>query len=120
MPVVIATIMISMIVIRVPRVPMPIALIGSAEVLRRISAMTVSMFAAFRIVPMIAMARIKVIIYMPMEIVVPVKPRPSANKDAAVKPLRAIVPIRSAVVRRIRIVPIWTNRRRTNADAQLG
>jgi hypothetical protein len=43
----------------------------------------------------------------------PVKPRPRANKHAAHKPLRPIITIRRASVRRVRIIAIRAYRRRS-------
>jgi hypothetical protein len=66
--------------------------------------------------PMVPMPRIKPVVYMPMEPGRPMKPRSRSNKDPTRKPIRPIVPIRRAIIRRIVEVPIWAIRRNANPN----
>jgi hypothetical protein len=59
--------------------------------------------------------------------VAPAIPRPGANEHAAYKPIRAVVAIRGARVRIIRVVAVWADRgachvtwTNANADRDLG
>lgn len=89
------------VVVPMPLVAMCIAVAFPVEVLRRKSTVAVGMFATLRKVAMVAMARVKMIVDMSMEVSRSMKPRPRANKDTAAEPLRAIVAIGRTVVRRV-------------------
>jgi hypothetical protein len=71
-------------------------------------------FATCWIRPVIALAIIKVMIDMSVEMLRPMKPGTRANEYTTNKPLRPIITIRSAVVRGYLIVPVRTNRCRAN------
>jgi hypothetical protein len=60
--------------------------------------------------PMIPMVRIEPVVHMPMEPARPMEPRPGPKKHATHKPIRPIVPIRRAIIRRIVEVPIRARR----------
>jgi hypothetical protein len=67
----------------------------------------------------IAMARIIPVIYVPVEASMPMEPRPCTDKHASIKPIRPVVPIRSAIIRRIVEVPIRAIRRNADPDNNL-
>lgn len=56
----------------------------------------------------VAMIRTEVVIHVAPEMVVAVKPRAGSNEYAAVKPFRAVIAVRSAGIRSVVIVAIWT------------
>jgi hypothetical protein len=60
--------------------------------------------------PVVALAIVKIVIDVSVKVFASVEPRSRANKYASRKPLRAIVTIRRAVVRRNLVVPVRTNR----------
>ena len=67
----------------------------------------------------IAMPRVIPVIDMPVEPMPAVKPRPSADEQPAGKPVRPIVPIRRAVVRRIVVISVRARRRHTDPNHNL-
>ncbi len=69
--------------------------------------------------PMIAVAIVEMMVYMPVKMLRAVEPRSSADKYSAREPLRAIVTIGCAVIRGSLIVPIGTNWRFSDADCNL-
>ena len=76
----------------------------------KLSAMIPRMFPARWHRPMVPMPIVIMVINMPIEVIRPMEPRPSPNKNPACKPLRTVITIRCAIVRRYLVVPIWTNR----------
>jgi hypothetical protein len=68
---------------------------------------------------MIAMLRMKTIVYVAVELGRAMKPWANADKNSACKPFRAVVPIGSAVVWRDVIVAIRTIRRNADIYAHL-
>src|ERR1700685_367369 len=66
-------------------------------------------FTALRYRPTIPLAIVELVIHVPVKARRPVIPRPRANEHAARKPLRPIIPVGSAVVRRRLIVSVRTN-----------
>ena len=75
--------------------------------------------AAGREAAVIALAVVEMVIHMPVEMVAAVKPRSRADKDAAAVPLRPIVAIRSALIRRSFVVAIRAFRLRADFDRYL-
>ena len=69
--------------------------------------------------PVIPMARVIPVVDMPMEPIMPMEPRPGPDKQTTRKPIRPIVPIRRAIIRRIVEVPIRTIRRNSDPDNNL-
>jgi hypothetical protein len=69
---------------------------------------------------MIAMLWIKAVINMAIEVVRAVKPWAGSDEDASGEPLGSVVPIWSAVVRRVVEVAVWANWRNSNIDRDLG
>jgi hypothetical protein len=69
---------------------------------------------------MVAIVRVVAVIYVPIETMRPVKPGPSTDKDAAVEPIRPIVPVRRAIVGSVVKVPVGTNRCNADSDGYLG
>jgi hypothetical protein len=67
----------------------------------------------------VAIARIIPVIYVPIETMRPMEPWPCSDKHASVKPIRPIVPIRSAVIRLIVEVPVRAIRRNADPDNNL-
>jgi len=75
--------------------------------------------AALRITPAIALAIVEVMVNVAVEVLRSVEPTAGPDEDSAVEPLRAIVAIRSAIVRRSFVVPIRAHGRFSNADSYL-
>ncbi len=69
--------------------------------------------------PVVSVAIVKVVIHMPHKVLRAVEPGASADEHAAGEPLRTVVPVRRAVVRRNLIIAVRTNRRLTDADRDL-
>ncbi len=82
------------------------------EVLKRRS-------AAFRQRSVIAIMRIPAIIYVAIEAARTMEPRAGSDKDAANEPVRAVVPVGSAIIRRIVEVPIRAHGRHANVYGNL-
>lgn len=70
--------------------------------------------------PVIAVAIVEVVVNVTVETVRTVKPRTSADEDAAREPLRAVVAIRSAIVRGFFVVAVRTDRRWAYLHGNLG
>jgi hypothetical protein len=94
-------------------VPLVVAVMGSVKV---VEVAVIEVSATCRKSPVIAEARIEVAVDMTIESVA-MMPRSSAEKDAAVEPLRPIVAIRRTVVRSIAVVAISTHRRCADVDS---
>ena len=77
------------------------------------------MLAARGKISMVALAVIEMVIDMSVETIRPMEPRSRADEYSAGEPIRAIVTIRSAVIRRDLIVPVGTNRRFSNTYRNL-
>lgn len=69
--------------------------------------------------PMIAMPIIKAMIYVSIEAVRAMEPGTGADKNAPRKPLRSVITIRCAIVRRNLIVPVGANGRFSDTDRNL-
>jgi hypothetical protein len=69
--------------------------------------------------PVVALAIVELMIDVAVEVIRPVIPRASADEDAAGKPLRPIIAIRSAVVRRCLVITVGAHRRYSDADTNL-
>jgi len=69
--------------------------------------------------PVIPMVRVIPVVDVPMETLRPMEPRPSPDKQTTRKPIRPIVPIRRAIIRRIVKVPIRTSRCNSDPDNNL-
>ena len=108
---------ISMLLFRVV-VPTGIAVAASVEALEVVRMLLVR--AAARIAAMIAIARIKLVIYMAVEAGAAAIVRASADKAATGKPLRSVIAIRSATVRPVPVVAIRARRPNADADRYLG
>jgi hypothetical protein len=67
----------------------------------------------------VSMAIVKVMVYMTVKVLRPMKPRPCTNKHTARIPFGTIVAIRGAVVRRHFVISVRTDRRRSNAHRNL-
>jgi hypothetical protein len=92
---------------RRPNVPTTIPRLISLEMIERPR-------TTLRQRPMIAISRIKPVIYVPIKPARPMKPRPCTDEYTPHKPVRPIVPIRRAIIRRIVEIPIRTIRCRPN------
>ena len=77
-------------------------------------------FAATRERSAVTVLRIKAIIDMAVKGMRAMEPRTRANEQSTRKPVWSIVPVRGTVIRRIVKVPVSTNRRRSDADRNLG
>src|SRR5277367_5999546 len=69
---------------------------------------------------LVAVLRMKVVVYMTAKVGGAVKPRASANKDTAGKPLGAVVTVGSAAIGGRVIVSVGTFRSCADFDANLG
>ena len=69
-------------------------------------------FASRWVRPVIAFAKIEMMIDMPIEVLRPVIPGSCTDEDSATKPLRTIEAVWSAIVRRNFVVSVRTNGRR--------
>jgi hypothetical protein len=98
---------------RVAYVASPIPRLVSMEVVELL-------LAAPRQWSMVTVMRIKAVIDVAVKAVGTVKPRASTKKHTANKPIGPIVAERSTVIWGVVEVTIGTNRRRSNADGNLG
>ena len=93
---------------------MAVHLSGAAEVIETV-ALPICMFAAARIVATIIPPTVTVI-----DVAAPTRfavvPRPGANEYSIGEPFRAVVPVRSASIRRVVIVTIGTYRLRSDSN----
>jgi hypothetical protein len=69
---------------------------------------------------MVAVFRVETVIYIAVEILAAVKPWADANEDAPIEPLRTVISGGSTVIRRDVVVTVWTFRRYSNFDSDLG
>ena len=69
--------------------------------------------------PMIAIMWVKPVVDMPMETSRPMEPRPSPKEHPAGKPIRPIIPIRRAIIRRIVKVSVRTSWLNADPDRNL-
>jgi hypothetical protein len=69
--------------------------------------------------PMITFPVVQMMVYVAIEMFRSVKPRSCPDKHATRKPLRPVVAIRSAIIRRDLVVAIRTNRSWSNFDGNL-
>ena len=90
----------------------------SVEASRIHSALTASL-AILRPVAAVAMLRVKAVVHMAMEVRGPMEPRANADKGAAVKPLRTVVPVRSTTVRGVVVVSVRACWGDSNAETDL-
>lgn len=67
----------------------------------------------------IALPVIESMIDVPVEVVRSVIPRPGADENAARKPLRTVISVRGAVVRRRFVIAVGTYGRSSNRDADV-
>jgi len=75
--------------------------------------------AARREAAVIPLPVVQVVIHMPVKMIAPMKPGPRTDEDAAVVPLRSVIPIGRALVWRSLIVAIGAIRLHTNFDPYL-
>ena len=76
--------------------------------------------AAGRETPVVALAIVELMIDVPVEMIRPVVPRASADEySATAEPLGSIIAIRSAIVRRSLVIPVWANRCYSDVDCNL-
>ncbi len=76
-------------------------------------------FAARRHRSMVALAIVEMMIDVSVKSARPVKPGSRTDEYTAREPFRSIISIRSAIVRRNLVVPVWANRRFSDADCNL-
>ena len=75
--------------------------------------------AASREIAVIPLPVVQVVIHMPVKVIPSMKPRSRADEDAAVVPLRSVITIRRALVRRSFIVAIRAIRLHADFDRDL-
>ena len=97
-------------------VSVAIARDSSVEVMEVVRRLVVG--SVVRVRAVVAMTGVEVLIDVPAEVVAAVKPRAGSDKDAIAEPLRTVVAVGSAVVRREIIVAIRADRGRPNVHAQ--
>jgi hypothetical protein len=98
---------------------MAVADLVSVEVLGRAVPPLSRPVAVMRVFAMVAVFRMVVVVNIAMEVPGAVKPWSGTDKDAASKPLGAVVAVGSAVIRRDIVVTVGTNRGYSDADADL-
>jgi hypothetical protein len=101
-------------------VAVAIAPLVSVEVLGGAMPPVTRSVAMMRIFTVVAVIRPVAIVDVAMEAFRAMKPWAGADKDAVGKPLRAVIAVGSATVRRGIVVTIWTSGRYTDANADLG
>jgi hypothetical protein len=79
-----------------------------------------SLFAALRHRPMVSVMRVEAVINVAVEPVGPMKPRSSSKEHATDEPIRSIVTIGSAVIRRIVEVAVRAHGRHSDTNGNLG
>jgi len=75
--------------------------------------------AARRHPTVIALAVIEMMIDVPVEMLRPMEPRTGADEDTTREPFRAVIAVRSAIVRRNLVIPVRANRRYSDGDRNL-
>src|SRR5215472_2713097 len=85
-------------------------------------ATVVEMLLMARIGAMVSVPPVEPVVYVAIEVMGTMEPRAGADKHAIREPFRAVVAVRSALIRRIVIVAIRTDRSRTdlNTERNLG
>ena len=63
--------------------------------------------------------RVKMVIDVPIELVAAVIPGAGADEHSAVEPLRTVVSVGGAAIRRVVVIAVRTNRRGSDADGNL-
>jgi hypothetical protein len=69
--------------------------------------------------PVVALAIVEMMIDVAVEMFRPLVPRASPDEYTASEPLRPIIAVWSAVIRRGLVVPVWANGRFSDADRHL-
>src|SRR5580704_9573558 len=69
---------------------------------------------------MITVVWVIAIVHVPIKSVRAVEPGACPKKYSAHKPIRAVVPVRSTVIRFVVEVPVWAHRRYANVNGYLG
>ena len=101
-------------------VTVAVAHLISVEVLGGTMPAVMRSVSIMRVFAVVAMIRMIVIVDIAMEVFGAVKPRAGADKDAIGKPLRAVITVGSATVRRHIVITVRASGRDTDADADLG
>lgn len=103
------------------RMPAPIAHFIAFEMLDFIEALSrLRTVAAVWMGTVVSVLRMEVIIHMAVKTLRTMKPWTCANKYSTTKPLRTVVAVRRAVVRRNVVISIRALRRDSDVDADLG
>ena len=96
----------------IPDMPLPIPSLIRMEVVER-------PFSTLRHRARVAIPRVVPVINVAVKPPPAMKPGPRANEHPAVEPVRPIVPIRRAVIRRVVVVPVRARRRKSDPDLNL-
>jgi hypothetical protein len=103
-----------------------LAFAGSFMTMYVVHCLAVKLCAVFRWIlatrghgPVVAFAKVELMIDLSVEMIRPVIPRPRPDENTAREPLRAIVAIRRAAIRSALVVPVRTHGRYSNADRNL-
>lgn len=84
-----------------------------------LSAVGVRLFATSRKAAAVSLPVIEVVVYVAVEVIAAVKPRTSADEDAAVVPFRTVIAIWSAVIRWLLVVAVGAGGRRADLHGDL-
>jgi hypothetical protein len=69
--------------------------------------------------PVVALAIVKMVVYVAIEVIRPMKPRTSPDKYATGEPFRTVITIRRAGIRGFFVIAVGANRRSTNFHRHL-
>jgi len=97
----------------IPYVALPIPRFVRVEVAERL-------FSASWHRPTITVMRIVAVIYVTIEAVRTVEPRPGSNEQPTSEPVRTVVAIGRAVIRGIVEIPVWAIRGNADTNCDLG
>jgi hypothetical protein len=100
------------VMVSVAYVASPVASFVSVEVVE-------TLLSAARQRPMVAVSRVEAVVYVAVEAVRTMEPGTGSKKQAADKPVGAVVAVGSAVIRRDVIIPVGTFRRDADVDLHL-
>ena len=93
----------------VPNVTLTIAGFVALEMVKRLS-------AAIRQRSMVAVARVVAVVHVSIEPVMAMKPGPCADEQTTIEPVRAVITIRRAVIRRVIKISVGAYGRGSDVD----
>jgi len=90
-----------------------------SELAVKLPAVFGGMFAAGRISAAVSLTEIILVVDTSIEMLRPVKPGSGPDKETVRKPVRPVIAVGSTVIRRNLVIPVRTNRRRSDTDGDL-